>query len=184
MKSGNLFFIISSIFILCSCRFGGGNKTTIDNDEEKISILRYDKAQSEYINSNSFSALQKLNMEYRTPTKILIEEVLELGQVNDDTITLKLKNYYSDSTLVQLIEDVEGHFIDLTELENTLTVAFRNLKKKLPWKGEPKIYKQISAFNESVIVSDTLLGIGQKKYMGENNPYIIDFITSISDAQC
>ena len=171
MKSGNLFFIILSILILCSCHFGGGKKVTNENDEEKISILRYDKVQSEYINSNSFSALQKMNMEYRTPTKILIEEVLELGQVNDDTITQKLKNYYSDSTLIQLIEDVEGYFIDLTELEKTLTLAFRNLKKELPWIRVPNIYTQISAFNESVIVSDTLLGISLDKYMGEDYPF-------------
>ncbi len=139
-------------------------------DEEKISIHRYDKVQSEYINTNSFSALQKMNMEYQTPTKILIEDILELGQVSDDTITQKLRSYYSDSTLIRLVDDVEAQYTNLTELETTLTEAFKRLKAELPSLKIPTFYSQISAFNESIVVTDTLLGISLDKYMGADYP--------------
>ena len=54
-----------------------------EQKEEEISVPRYDKLLSEYVRSNSFSAMQKLTMDYRMPTKILIEDVLSIGTVKD-----------------------------------------------------------------------------------------------------
>ena len=34
----------------------------------------------------------------------------------------------------------------------------------------PMIYTQISAFNESIVLSDSVLGISLDKYMGEDYP--------------
>lgn len=171
MKLRGLFLILVSGLLCTSCHINGGKNKHTHTNEEKISILRYDKVQSEYIKSNSFSALQKMNMEYQMPTKILIEEILEIGQVGDDTITQKLKNYYSDSTLIQLINDVEHHFTNLEAIENELTDAFIEMHQQLPSIKIPKVYTQVSAFNESVILSDSLIGISLDKYLGEDYPF-------------
>ena len=170
MKYRDLFFFFAICLCFVSCRLTDRSGISASDDEEKITIHRYDKVQTEYIKNNSFSALQKLNMEYRIPTKILIEDVLEIGQVSDDTITQKLRNYYSDSTLIQLIADVEMKYSTLTDLEVKLTAAFTYLQKEIPTFAMPTIYTQISAFNESVIVTDTLIGISLDKYMGEDYP--------------
>lgn len=100
-----------------ACRMGTGENRLLHNEEKGISVVRYDQLLNEYVRSNSFSALQKMNMEYRQPTKILIEEVLGLGQVSDDTISQKLKTFYSDTTLLRLMADVETRFPNLDEVE-------------------------------------------------------------------
>ena len=164
MKLRDLFFIILLIVMACSCQ------SNPKRDKEKISILRYDIAQSEYIKFNSFSSLQKLNMEYPLLTKILVEDVLELGLISDDVYSLKLRSYFSDSTLLQLTTDVEEYFTTLDETEEKLSSAFIILRDLLPWIKVPTIYTQISAFNESVIVSDTIMGISLDKYMGQDYP--------------
>lgn len=161
-----LIILIGMLFASCGLSTGSG----LEHKEEGISVLRYDKLLSEYIRSNSFSAMQKLTMDYRMPTKILIEDVLAIGTVREDTIARRLQKFYSDTTLIRLIGDVETKFPNLGDVEKELTYGFRKLKKEVPDIKMPFVYSQISAFNESIIVADSLLGISLDKYMGEDYP--------------
>ena len=162
----SLLIIIS--MLLASCGISTGKGT--EQKEGEISVLRYDKLLSEYVRSNSFSAMQKLTMDYRMPTKILIEDVLAIGTVKDDTISQRLQKFYSDTTLVRLMNDVETQFPNLDAVEEGLTKGFRKLKKEVPDTEVPLVYSQISAFNESIVLVDSLLGISLDKYMGEDYP--------------
>lgn len=60
-----------------------------------------------------------MNLEYALPTKLLIEDVLAIGQVSDDHIFQRLKTFYSDTTLVRLIEDVEAKYPELESVEKS-----------------------------------------------------------------
>ena len=117
MKPQNLLLLIIMCLLTVACRMGTGENAQLQNKENGINVIRYDKLLNEYVRSNSFSALQKMNMDYRQPTKILIEEVLGLGQVSDDTISQKLKKFYSDTTLLRLMADVETRYPNLDEVE-------------------------------------------------------------------
>ena len=161
-----LTILIGMLFASCGLSTG----KVAEQKEEGISVLRYDKLLSEYVRSNSFSAMQKLTMDYRMPTKILIEDVLAIGTVKDATISQRLQKFYSDTTLVRLMNDVETQFPNLDAVEEGLTKGFRKLKKEVPDTGVPLVYSQISAFNESIVLVDSLLGISLDKYMGEDYP--------------
>ena len=168
MKLRNSLLTILVGMLFASCGISTGKDA--EQKKEEISVLRYDKLLSEYVRSNSFSALQKLTMDYRLPTKVLIEDVLAIGTVKDDTISQRLQKFYSDSTLVRLVRDVEVKYPNLDNVEKELTKGFRKLQKEVPDTKVPFIYSQISAFNESIILVDTLLGISLDKYMGEDYP--------------
>lgn len=159
--------LVSMLFISCGINAG---KDVGQKEHKEISVLRYDKLLGEYIRSNSFSAMQKLTMDYRQQTKLLIEDVLAIGTVEDDTIFQRLKNFYSDTTLVRLLNDVETKFPNLDFIEEELNKGFQNLQKEVPDIHYPLVYSQVSAFNESIVVVDTLLGISLDKYMGEDYP--------------
>lgn len=168
LQSSLLFATICICLLLTSCWPTTGND--LAQKKEEISVLRYDKLLSEYVRSNSFSAMQKLTMDYPQPTKILIEDVLAIGTVKDDTISQRLQKFYSDTTLTRLLSDVQTKFPNLDEVEDGLSKGFRKLKKEIPGMQVPFIYSQVSAFNESIILVDTLLGISLDKYMGEDYP--------------
>ena len=168
-KTPIFFYFIICLFF-ASCRMNTGEAITDPVEKEGISVARYDKLLDEYVRFNSFSALQKMNTEYRQPTKLLIEDVLAIGQVNDDYILHKLRTYYSDTTLLRLIADVEARYPQLDDVEKGLTRGFRELQKELPDIHIPLIYAQISALNESIVLSDSMLGISLDKYMGEDYP--------------
>lgn len=166
---------ILAVWLFGACLWDKRSGTYAPDFQTNVSIIRYDKLLDEYITSGSFSSLQKLNMDYRQLTTILIEDILELGEVSDDTISQKLRAYYSDSTLMRLTRDVEEKFADLSLVEKQLDRAFAYLSDEFPGTRLPRFYAQISAFNESVVLSDSLIGISLDKYMGTDYPLYTRF---------
>ena len=163
-----ILFILLTTFILSACQFGGQKDFMRHNED--IRIYRYDRLQYEATVMNSVSALQKMNTESPQATKLLIEDVLCLGPVNTPHINEKLRDYYKDSVLTQVMMDVTHQFKDVSDLEEKFTKAFDRLKKELPDLVVPRIYTQISALNQSIVVGDSLLGISLDKYLGEEYP--------------
>ena len=92
--------------------------------------------------------------------------MLQLGQVNDPEINVKFLRFFSDSTLQQMINDVQEQFTNLDDLNNELTEAFRNLKEEVPSVEMPQVYAQIGSFDQSIIVGNKTLGISLDKYLG------------------
>lgn len=164
----NILIIILSFLLLSACR--DDKQKDLFLSQTEIKVLRYDRLQFEATTLNSITALQKMNIDFPQATKLLIEDVVALGSVDDDKINDRLCEYYSDSSLVNLMFDVEEKYKDLSGLEAELTKSFRKLKKEIPSLVIPCFYSQISALNQSIVVGDSLLGISLDKYMGEDYP--------------
>lgn len=169
MKARKLFILLLLTVLLTACWFSVGDLNS-QGENGEISVIRYDRLQSEYAHFNSVSALQKMNTTYGRSTQILVEEILAIGSVSDGNVNEKIKVFYSDSTLLQLMDDVEAKFEDLSNIEEELTKGFKWLQKELPSLVIPTVYSQVSALNESIVVADSLLGISLDKYMGEDYP--------------
>lgn len=169
MKSRYIFLLcaLSLASLWAACTLG---TSSAKEDSREISIFRYEKLLGEYVRSNSFSALSKLTKSHREPTKILIEDVLAIGRVEEDSIMERLRHFYADTTLQRLQHDVDVAFADIRWIEKELTKGFRRLKREVPATQIPHVYTQVSAFNESIVVVDSLLGISLDKYMGEDYP--------------
>ena len=164
----NILIIILSLLVLSACR--DDRQEDFFLSEGRVKIHRYDRLQFEASALNSFTSLQKMNMNFPHATKLLIEDVLALGSVDDEKINDRLCAYYSDTSLVNLMLDVEDKYKDLGSFEKELTKGFLYLKKRIPSFTIPLVYSQISALNQSVVVSDSLIGISLDKYMGEDYP--------------
>lgn len=159
--------LLVSLFVLSACRSGGQKG---DFFQKPVKVFRYDRLQYESTVLNSVSAQQKMNIECPQATKLLIEDVLGIGAVDDPDINDRLNAYYSDSLLVRLMDDVIEKFKDLSSIEEELTKGFRILRQEVPAIPVPRIYSQISALNQSVVVGDSLLGFSLDKYMGQDYP--------------
>lgn len=162
-----IFILVVCLAALSSCQLDGKSSKATDVN---IKVARYDRLQFEYVTMNSLSALQKMNTDYPQVTKLLIEDVLAIGEVDDNMINDRMLEYYSDSTLLILMQDAEEKFKDLSDIEERLTKGFKRLKKEVPSLVVPHFYAQISALNQSVVVSDSILGFSIDKYMGADYP--------------
>ncbi len=111
-----------------------------------------------------------MNTEYPAATRLLIEEVLAIGSVQDSHVEQRLREYYLDSTMQVLLEDVHDEYADLNAEEAEISSVFGQVKKADPGFRIPFMYAQISGLNQSIVVGDSLLGISLDKYLGRDYP--------------
>lgn len=143
-----------------------------DPEDVNIKIERYDRLQSRYLTTGDYVALKSMNITYPTETRTLIENVLQLGTVDQPNINETLLNFYRDTTLQKIIIEAEKQYAIMDDINMQMSKAFQNLKKKIPNIAIPKIYTQIGALNQSIIVGDESIGICLDKYLGtEFEPY-------------
>lgn len=136
------------------------------DNAERIEVQRYDRLQSRYLTTGDFSALQQMNIEYPMQTRTLVEDVLQLGEVNDPEINSRFLNFYQDTILQSLIADAEMQYACMNDINSQFASAFRRLSKMLPGLQRPLVYSQIGALDQSIVIGDNSIGISLDKYLG------------------
>jgi len=106
---------------------------------------------------------------YPAETRILIEDVLQLGLVDEPDINTRFLVFFQDSTLQALMHEVKAQYANIDDVNTHLTDAFARLLELLPGMAVPRIYTQIGSLDQSVVVDDTLVGISLDKYLGADN---------------
>ncbi len=146
-------------------------------DAERVAIERYDQIESRFLMTGDYSALQQMNTSYPMETRTLIEDVLRIGHVNESGINTKFLHFFRDSTLQQLIVDVEAQYSDMSDVTEELSKSFAALKEELPAIDIPRVYTQVGSFDQSIIISGNSLGISLDKYLGGDYPFYQDHYT-------
>lgn len=146
-----------------------------DSVVEEVRIERFDRVLDEYVSLGSGTALHRMNTEYPQQTKLLIEDVLAMGEVSDPDVERKLRYVFLDSTVQILLDEVHRQYGDVSDLERDFKRVFEELRKKDPSFRTPHIYTQISCLNQSIVVSDSLIGISLDKYLGRDFPLYQEF---------
>lgn len=165
-----ILFTIMMVCIGCQWQL----KPHDSNTDIEVSVERYDRIEMLYLTTGDYSALQQMNTSFPQQTRTLIEDVLQLGQVNDPEINLKFLHFFQDSTLQVLISDVQRQFANMDDINESLSQAFLHLKDELPSMEIPLIYAQVGSFDQSIIVGNNTLGISLDKYMGSDYPFYRD----------
>lgn len=166
-----IYLIFISIMLLCAaCEWRMQSKESISKEGTHQVVARYDQTEGAYLLTGDFSALQRMSTEYPNQTRTLVENVLKLGAANDPEINAKLLNYYQDSTLQRVIAEVGRQYANMDDIDKLLYLGFKRLKKHIPSLAIPKVYAQIGAFDQSVIVGKGMLGISLDKYLGNDYP--------------
>lgn len=146
------------------------HKSWFRSSEVKTEIRRYDRVLDEFVSLNSFSALQRMNTDYPKETKLLIEDVLAIGRVDEPHVEQKIRAFYMDSTVQALIHETHRQYSDIHDIEEQLNLAFATLKAEDAEFHIPRVYTQVSALNQSIVVCDSMLGISLDKYLGVDFP--------------
>ena len=156
-------------FALVACEF----KLKSNGDSglgEQTKVLRYDRLESRYLTTGDFSALQQMNIDFPMETRMLIEDILRLGEVSDPEINSRFLKFYQDTTLQSIVADAEAQYANMDDINTQFHNAFKNLAKMLPSLSQPRIYAQIGALDQSIVVGNNAIGISLDKYLGSDYP--------------
>ena len=172
-----LYILLLCIIGLSSCNLKVGDSSKGDK-HLLVEAKRFDQLESRYLTTGDFSALQNMRTEYPQETRALIEDVLELGDIDEVGINSKLLKFYQDTLLQRVIADIEEQYSDFSDINSELSSAFKRMQKLLPGIDIPEIYTQIGAFNQSIIVNRNAIGISLDKYLGSEYPLYKTFYTA------
>lgn len=166
-----LYLLLSVLMTSCTGLFHRWDEAS----QKEVKIIRYDEVVDDFVSLNSYSALQRLNSEYSLQTSMLIENVLAIGNVQDKGIDRKLRAFYQDSLQQRLYSEVRRQYESLEEEEKQLTKVFSALKDADSSFVIPAVYAQVCALHESILISDSVIGVGLDKYLGTDYPLYKDY---------
>lgn len=155
-------------FLLTGCRDNVWSTGGSFDDSLTVRVQRYDRIQSRYLTTGDFSALQQMNTNYPIETRTLIENVLQLGTVDQQDINERFLKFYQDSILQTIITDAEAQYANIDDINQALSSAIKQLKNEIPTIPVPTFYMQIGALDQSIIVGDGVVGISLDKYLGKD----------------
>lgn len=169
-----IYAILLSVMLACiGCEWR--MRYDLNQNETNTFIERYDKVESFFLQSGDFSALQQMQTRYPAETRRLIEDVLQLGKVDDVNIKSRFYIFFQDTTLQSLIAEVAKQYEDLTDLDEELAQAFSRLQEIVPQAKVPKVYTQISSLDQSIVVDSGQLAISLDKYLGADYPLYVKY---------
>lgn len=169
-----LYFILFFIMLVCiGCEWH--LRTEEAPSVTNVVVERYDRIESLFLTTGDVAALGQMNTAFPRQTRTLIENMLQLGHVNDSDINSKFYRYFQDTTLQMLITEVDRQYADLSDINEELTEAFARLQQLLPNIEIPQAYAQIGSLNQSIVVDDGLLGISLDKYLGSDYPLYLRY---------
>lgn len=96
--------------------------------------------------------------------------IIRIGRPEAPEFRAELGLFLSDSSMNEAFHRVEQIFPDMNDAEVVLSDAFGRYKYWFPNKPIPRFYTIVSGFNESVVISDSLLAMALDKYLGREEP--------------
>lgn len=174
IKVHHIFILFVLLLSACQLKLKPNNE---DDRKLLVEVQRYDRLESRYLTTGDYSALQQMNTTYPMETRTLIEDVLNIGEVNETGINAKFLNFYQDSLLQVIIADAESEFVSMDDINKDLSNAFRKLQRLLPDLKVPVIYSQIGALDQSIVIGNDAIGISLDKYLGADYPIYRQFYT-------
>lgn len=147
-----------------------------DSEVDLVNFVeRYDRVESAFLTTGDYASLREMQTRYPLQTRRLIEDVLQLGNVDDAHINSRLYSFFQDSTLQTIISEVGRQYDDFQPIADQLLVAFERLKQLVPNTEIPLVYTQIGSLDQSVVVGNGFLGISLDKYLGSDYPIYIKY---------
>jgi hypothetical protein len=98
-------------------------------------------------------------------------KIIHIGDFKNPAYPDLLRSFITDYSMNKVYKETNKEFEDFSPIQLKINEAFRYYKYYFPKMPVPIVITYISGFNQSVVTSDTILGIGIDKYLGSKNEF-------------
>jgi hypothetical protein len=124
-------------------------------------------------------AVNDLTVQERVPGLIakygeflqLFSYVINTDDINSPSWHIYLSGFINDRMNFEAYGAVEEVFADISDIESDLGKAFSHYRYFFPDKHVPEVYTCITGFNNSIILGDSVIGIGLERYLGPETEF-------------
>lgn len=165
----NVIFSLSLILMLASCT-RNPQKINVSNVLVDLKIRHLDAYLLKQNQDQMKAAIPVMKRWYGEFFDIFTYRMIAIGGTEQPNFTELLYSFASD-TLIRKLETTVAQKVDTIQLRKDLEMAFRHYKYYFPEMEIPIIYTCISGFNQSVVISENLIGVSLDKYLGTDSPF-------------
>lgn len=165
IKSCSTYLLLFLILFCIGCRHNGSGSI------KPVDIIRFDKELTDAFETQSDTALQEAFLKkYSGFLDIYCQGVLNLSPADSSYPVSGLKRFLSNQNIRQIYADTETKFADTKPIEKELGTLSKQIVQAFPDKSLPHIYTHVSGFNQSYIVTDSIISIALDNFLGKDYP--------------
>jgi len=102
---------------------------------------------------------------------LFVSNIISVGRAEDSITLYYLNHFRNDPSVREIADQTQSQWLDLNDLELQFEESFKKYRVLFPNKTVPNIYTFISAFSYTIVVDDSLMGIGLDMYLGKDNNF-------------
>lgn len=176
MKSNSIVRRLFIVFVTTAILYGCGQddarlKVDVSGINVELKVHRFDKALFTILPDSISSNIPKLEREFGEFFNLFCARIINIGSSNSRDFEILLQKYVTDYNMLTVYNDCIKKFDDESDIINGLTSGFKYYKNYFPEKNIPEIYFYMGGFNQSIVTSDNILGVGLDRYLGKNYSY-------------
>ncbi len=168
MFSRGFIFIIACLLIVGSCSKKNRLDINISAVSIDIEVKRLDKELFELDPGNVEEKVPGLIEKYGEFFELYNARVINLGDPYDSAYSEHLTGFITDYTMNKVYGKVMEVYPNVDGIQTEIEQAFKRYKYYFPNKKIPALYTYIGGFNQSIVIADSILGIGIDKYLGKD----------------
>ncbi len=169
VRSVILFSILFCLPAIVSCR-KNIYRVNVSSIPVNIEIKRLEKEIFSLDPDKIPANLPQLKQEYGSFLQ-LFSFVINTGDINDPSFGDFLVRFCTDKLNYKVYLEIVRKYPDTDKLKKELEDAFRHYLYYFPAKKVPAVYTCSAGFNYSIIIGDSVLGIGLDRYLGRDCEY-------------
>jgi len=162
-------FSLCAILLLASCS-RNPQKIDVSKVSVELKIKHFDINLLKLRQDQMQAAIPALKSAYGEFFDIFTYRMIAIGGIEQPNFPELLYSFVSDS-LIRKLETNVALKVDTIQFRKELETAFKHYKYYFPQKEIPTVYTCISGFNQSVVISQNLIGVSLDKYMGSDSPF-------------
>jgi len=170
-----LFLLIIPIIFVSSCKNNNKYNVDVSDIQVEINVKHFEKDLFKFNLDSTDFYLKLYKQKYGEFFKLFNTQIIELGSSEDEYYAQNLNEflrYWKPKEIHIVLEDEFPNFEEeqLPEIKK----AFKYYKYYFPENQIPELYTYFSSFGYSVVMLDSIIGLGLDKYLGMHNSDIYD----------
>jgi hypothetical protein len=165
----SVFILITTIGFLSSCK-KNHYKVDVSSINTDLEIKRLEQDLFSINPDEIIDSVPYLKKKYGDFLQ-LFSFVINTGNINDAGFGDFLVRFCTDKQNNDVYSLTSKIFPDVNRIEEGLNQAFRHYLHYFPAENLPHVFTCITGFNSSIIIGDSVLGIGLDRYLGADCEY-------------
>jgi len=161
----SIFHFPFSIIVGCLLFTACTSRINVDHIPVNIEVQRFDRDLQAVVADTSL--LPAMRERYSTFFEPYNTSLIGIGNSHHPFYIAMLNKFMNSPVVKMAYDEVERVFPDEKALNAALTGGFRHLKYFFPDIHIPEVYAYVSGFNEAIVLTDSVIGVGLDRFLGD-----------------